>query len=104
MGATTHFGVVGKDKIYGSLDGGVPLVFFDRYSSGNTMVISPLDSFMDVNQATWTTAKKEDVIGFGPIGSLKSVRDMFVCVCVCVCVCVRVCVRACVRVFRCVCP
>ena len=73
VGATTHFGVVGKDKVYGNLDGGVPLVFFDRYSFGNTMVMSPLDSFMDMNQATWTTAKGEDVIGFGPIGSLKSV-------------------------------
>ena len=108
VAANTHFGIMDHlSKVYGGLEGGFPLVAFSR-NSLDTVVISPLGQFMDVNQAMWSTSKGADVIGFGPIGSLQEVcvhararARVCVCVCVfvcvCVCVCVHVCVCVCVR-------
>ena len=68
-----QFGVLDHlSDIPGGLQGGTPLVFFDR-NTRDTIVLSPSSNFMDTSQATWTTSKGERVIGFGPIGSLKKV-------------------------------
>ena len=68
-----QFGVLDHlSDIPGGLQGGTPLVFFDR-NTRDTIVLSPLSTFMDTSQATWTTSKGDRVIGFGPIGSIKDV-------------------------------
>ena len=86
VASDVQFGVLNHlSKIPGGLKGGIPLVLFDK-NTRDTVVISPSDTFMDTNQAIWTTSKGERVIGFGPLGSLKNV-----CVCVCVFVCVCLC-------------
>ena len=73
-------------EVYGGLDGGFPLVTFSR-ASLDTVVISPLGHFMDVNQASWKTSKGARVFGFGPLGSLQQVcmrgveGGVFLCAC-----------------------
>ena len=68
-----QFGVLNHlSKIPGGLQGGTPLVLFDK-NTRDTIVISPSSNFMDTNQATWTTSKGERVIGFGPLQSIKTV-------------------------------
>ena len=75
MASHVQFGVLDHlSDIPGGLQGGTPLVFFDR-NNRDTIVLSPSSNFMDTNQATWTTSKGERVIGFGPIGSIKQVTD-----------------------------
>ena len=75
MASHVQFGVLDHlSDIPGGLQGGTPLVFFDR-NTRDTIVLSPSSNFMDTSQATWTTSKGERVIGFGPIGSIKQVTD-----------------------------
>lgn len=95
-----HFGVMTHlSEVYGGLDGGFPLVAFSQ-ASLDTMVISPLGNFMDVNQASWKTSKGLSVFGFGPIGSLQQVCwERLFCVLVTRC-CVRTYVRMCAQVSR----
>ena len=75
MASHVQFGVLDHlSDIPGGLQGGTPLVFFDR-NTRDTIVLSPSSNFMDTSQATWMTSKGERVIGFGPIGSIKQVTD-----------------------------
>ena len=64
-----------KTDVYGDIDGGFPLVVFDA-TMDNTVVLSPMNSFMSANQISFT----EDVSGykvltFGPISSIDEVRE-----------------------------
>ena len=73
VASDVQFGVLNHlSKIPGGLQGGTPLVLFDK-NTRDTIVISPSSNFMDTNQATWTTSKGERVIGFGPLGSIRKV-------------------------------
>lgn len=62
-----------EDQVYGSIDGGLPLVVFDS-SMQNAVVISPLTSFMSATQASFTTdVVSETMVGFGPLSSIDTV-------------------------------
>lgn len=59
--------------VYGDIDGGFPLVVFDS-TMDNTVVLSPLSSFMSANQITFTDDQTGDkVLTFGPISSVNEV-------------------------------
>lgn len=61
------------DGVYGDIDGGFPLVVFDS-TMENTLVLSPLNTFMSANQMTFldmTTGEK--LITFGPLNSIDIV-------------------------------
>ena len=68
-------GVWGHDDVYGKLDGGFPLVVFDKAMS-EAVVLSPLNTFMSANQMSFTDQNtKEKALTFGPLSSIDSVSD-----------------------------
>ena len=76
MGAKTKFGPLNSvDEVYGSIDGGFPVIFFDKQQL-NTLVVSPSNNFMNFNQDTWKSNKNQNVIGFGPIAALNKVSNV----------------------------
>jgi len=69
-----QFGQWTKDtKVYGSIDGGLPLVVFDS-AMETAVVLSPFNSFMAATQTSLTNqATKETAIALGPISSIDTV-------------------------------
>lgn len=65
-------------KLYSGLDGGFPVVFFDKEME-NTIVMSPRNTFMSSVQATWNPKTiRTAVVGFGLLGSVKEVPEGYV--------------------------
>ena len=66
-------GLWGHDDVYGKLDGGFPLVVFDKAMS-KAVVLSPLNTFMSANQMSFTDqTTKEKALTFGPLSSIDTV-------------------------------
>ena len=65
-----------SSSLYEGEDGGYPVVLFDE-AMENTIVLSPLNTFMSSLQATWTTTAKELVFGFGIMDSVKEIPEEY---------------------------
>ena len=69
------------DGVYGDIDGGFPLAVFDS-TMENTVVMSPLNTFMSANQMTLMDENTgEKLVTFGPLNSIDTVGWSCVCVC-----------------------
>ncbi len=66
-------GVWGKDDVYSNIDGGFPLVVFNKAMS-KAIVLSPLNTLMSANQMTFTdTNTKDKMVTFGPLNTIDTV-------------------------------
>ncbi len=64
----------GKDPVYSNVDGGFPLVVFDKAMS-KAMVLSPLNTLMSANQMSFTDpTTKKNMVTFGPLNTIDTVR------------------------------
>ncbi len=66
-------GVWGKDDVYSNIDGGFPLVVFDKAMT-KAMVLSPLNTLMSANQMRFTDSNTKDkMVTFGPLNTIDMV-------------------------------
>ena len=71
-------GVWGKDDVYSNIDGGFPLVVFNKAMS-KAIVLSPLNTLMSANQMTFTdTNTKDKMVTFGPLNTIDTVPTYIV--------------------------
>ena len=64
--------------VYGDIDGGFPLVVFDKVME-NAVVMAPATDFMSANQATFTNnSTSEKTLTFGPLSSITEVIQVYI--------------------------